>query len=60
MKCYKTKCRGQLRVIRTCAGRGVATQDRVCDACGARKTFTITATEANLTARALLKRLMEA
>jgi len=59
MKCFKKRCPGRLRVVRTCADRGIATQDRECDRCGARKAFTITASEEDVTARTLLKRLLE-
>ena len=48
-----------MRVSRTCATRGAATQDRYCDSCGIRKVFVILPSNEDVTARTLLKRLKE-
>lgn len=58
MKCIRRNCGGRMRVARTCAHRGIATQDRYCDKCGVRQVFTIQAAAGDVTARTLLKRLL--
>jgi len=59
LKCIRRNCEGRMRVSRTCATRGAATQDRYCDSCGIRKVFVILPSNEDVTARTLLKRLKE-
>ncbi len=59
MECPKKRCKGRMEVYRTVAGKGFATQERVCIACGATKTYSITEYAENCDARTLAKRLRE-
>ena len=59
MECPKKRCKGKMEVYRTVSGKGFATQERICIACGATKTYSITEYEENCDARTLAKRLRE-
>jgi len=48
-----------MEVYRTVSGKGFATQERICIACGATKTYSVTEYEENCDARTLAKRLRE-
>lgn len=59
MECPKKKCKGRMVVTRSVAGKGFATQERVCDKCGHPGTYRTVSCDENVDARTMAKRLAD-